>query len=226
MQRLVLASVMFVLWANSAAAQTSSGRFYAGASTGAGAGTRGPIFSDAVPTAGGLVGVRLTGAWSIELELDRGFHSTARTDEAVWVSFAPPNSTREEILRLGVLGRFERTKEAGTGFAVQAMWRSRERGRVNVGLFAGVSARNYSSRVVRTTLFVPPEANVPPDWPELQRSDEERTFTGGGPTGGLMIFVRVTPALTIAPEVRYTHGIITDDPYRVFRTGVRAMWGF
>ena len=49
---------------------------------------------------------------------------------------------------------------------------------------------------------------------------------GGGLTGGLLIFVRVLPQLTIAPEFRFTTGLITNDHYRVFRSGVRAMWSF
>jgi hypothetical protein len=225
-QLIVAASVAAMLNAAPAAAQTAASRFYVGASTVADAGARGPIPSGAVPAIGGLLGVRVSDAWAIELELSRGFRTTARTDEAVWLSFAPPGSTFEEIQRLGVRARFERTQNAGGGFAVQTMWRSRQPGRVNVGLFAGVSARTYRSRVVRTTLFVPPEANIAPDNPNLQRSDEMRTMTGGGPGGGLVVFVRVTPALIIAPELRYTHGIITDDPYRIFRTGVRVVWGF
>jgi hypothetical protein len=51
-------------------------------------------------------------------------------------------------------------------------------------------------------------------------------LTGAGPTGGIVIFINAAPMLTIAPEFRYTHGLITDDPYRVFRTGVRAIWIF
>jgi hypothetical protein len=79
---------------------------------------------------------------------------------------------------------------------------------------------------VRTTLSVPADANLPADHPDLQRADERRTFTGGGPSGGLILFVRVTDRLTIAPELRYTHGLITDDPYRVFKTAVRAIFEF
>jgi hypothetical protein len=80
--------------------------------------------------------------------------------------------------------------------------------------------------VVRTTLHVPSEINLPADHPYRQPEDQRRTMTGGGPSGGLLIFVRLTERLTIAPELRYTHGLITDDPYRVFRAGVRAIASF
>lgn len=71
-----------------------------------------------------------------------------------------------------------------------------------------------------------PEANLSPDRQDLRPSDSTRHMAGGGLTGGLLVFVRLTPALTVAPELRCTTGIITDDPYRVFRTGVRLMWSF
>lgn len=223
---ILAASVAAVLSQASLPAQTTTPRFYVGASTAAEAGTRGPIRGGTIPIAGGLIGIRINEAWSVEVEVDRGFRTTSRTDEAVWLSFAPPNSTFEEIQRLGIRARFERTQKAGPGLAAHVMWRSREAGRVNVGLFAGVSARAYDSRVVRTTLFVPLELNLSPDRPELQRSDETRNMTGGGPTGGIVIFVRLTPTLTVAPELRCSTGIITDDPYRVFRGGVRMIWSF
>ena len=210
----------------SAQGQTILPRFYIGASTGVDGGSRGNIPGGAVPSAGGLVGLRITDAWSVEVELEHGFRTTGRTDEAVWISFAPPNSTRQEIERLGIRARFDRTQTAGPGFTAQAVWRSREAGRVNVGLFAGVAARAYQSRVVRTTLHVPPEANLSADHPYVQAEDERRTMTGGGPSGGLLIFVRITDRVTIVPELRYTHSLMRDDPYRVFRMGVRAILSF
>jgi hypothetical protein len=51
-------------------------------------------------------------------------------------------------------------------------------------------------------------------------------MNGAGLTGGVMVLIRLTRTITLAPELRYTHGMITDDPYRVFRSGVRMMWGF
>ena len=227
MRTIVLAvCILAALIPSSLAAQTTGSRFYFGATTAAEAGARGPILGGAIPTVGGLIGVRLSDAWSVEIEVDRGFRITDQTDEAVWLSFAPPNSTFDEIQRQGIRARFERTQTAGPGFAAHVMWRSRAPGRVNVGIFGGVAARAYDSRVVRTTLFVPPELNLSPDRPELQPEDATRNMTGGGISGGIAIFGRVTPALTIAPELRYSTGIITNDPYHIFRVGVRVLWGF
>ena len=227
MRPLVLFTMsVLVLDPGPAQGQTTLPRFYIGASAAADGGSRGRIPGGAVPSVGGVIGLRITDAWSIEGELEHGLRTTNRTDEAIWISFAPPNSTRQEIERLGLVGRFERSQTAGAGFSVQAVWRSRQAGQVNVGLFAGIAARAYQSRVVRTTLRVPAEIDLPADHPYRQLEDERRTLTGGGPSGGLLIFVRITDRLTIVPEIRYTHGLITDDPYRVFRTGVRAIASF
>ena len=49
-------------------------------------------------------------------------------------------------------------------------------------------------------------------------------MVAGGLTGGFVVLVRLTRQLTVAPEFRVTTGLITDDPYRVFRTGVRVVW--
>jgi hypothetical protein len=143
MRRSILAAgVAAALYAAPAAAQSvETPRFYVGAATAIDGGSRGPIPRGGVPSAGVLFGVRITNAWSVEVELDRGFRTTGSTRDAVWISFAPPNSTREEIERLGVRARFERTQKAGPGFSAHAVWRSREAGRVKIGLFGGVSAR-------------------------------------------------------------------------------------
>jgi hypothetical protein len=45
-------------------------------------------------------------------------------------------------------------------------------------------------------------------------------------SGGLLIFVRITDRVTVVPELRYTHSLVRDDPYRVFRMGVRAILSF
>jgi len=209
-----------------ASAQAQS-RVHVAATTAADTGKRGNIPGGAVPSVGGLVGVRLTDAWSIELEVERGWRTTtAGSGEAVIVSFPPtPNPTREEIEKYGIRARDDRTQHAGGGWSVHAAWRSLEPGRVNVGLLAGVSSRVYTTHLVRTTTFVSPFLDLPQTY-RLPDENSTRRITAGGFTGGLVIFVRVTSHLTVAPEFRLTTGLIADDPYRVFRSGVRAMWSF
>ena len=220
-------AIACVLAAAPAVAQTGNSRIYAAATTAVDAGQRGNVPGGAVPSAGVLVGVRLTGAWSVEAEIERGFRTTSTSSEAFWVSYPPtPSTNREEFDRYGIRARFDRSQKAGPGWSAHVMWRTREQGRVNAGLFTGVSSRFYDSRVVRTTTFVSPLIDLPPDHPSVLGEDSTRRLNAGGLTGGLVILVRATDALTLAPEFRLTRGFITDDPYTVFKTGIRAMWNF
>jgi hypothetical protein len=200
---------------------------YLGGVTAVEAGDRGPISGRAVTAAGGVVGIRVADNMSVEVELERVFHKTHSVQESVWVAYpTSQNPTFEEIQRLGIRARFERTQTGGPGFSALFVWRTREPGRVNAALFGGVSVQQFQSRTIRTHVSAPAELNLPPTHPNLQSSNEVREMTGGGPTGGLMILVAVTPWLTVAPELRCTTGLITDDPFRVFRGGVRVLWGF
>ncbi len=218
--------VFLLLLAGVSTAHAQS-RVYVAAIAAADGGERGNIPGGAVPSVGGLVGFRLTDAWSMELEAERGFRTTTTgTGEGLWISFPPTrNPTRDEIELYGVHARFDRMQKAGPGWSAQAVWRSRNPGRVNVGLLAGVSSRAYSSRVVRTITSISP---LVPAAQLGQVSDEDSTrrMAGTGLSGGLLIFVRATRQLTVAPEFRLTSGFITNDRYTVFRTGVRVMWSF
>ncbi len=174
-----------------------------------------------------LFGARLTGAWSLEGEIDHGFQEDFRTSEAFWISFPPTQTTnRDDFERYGVKARFDRTQTAGTGWSAHVMWRTREPGRVNAGVLGGVSGRAFDSRVVRTPTFVSPLINLPPTDPVLLPEDFTRRMNAGGFTCGVIVLVRTTERLTIAPEFRFTEGFITDDRYTVVKLGVRAMWAF
>jgi hypothetical protein len=220
----LLACLALILGVSAAAAQP---RVYVAATTAADGGNRGNIPGGAVPSVGGLVGLRLSDAWSVEVEVEHGFRTTsAGSGESVLVSFPPSlNPTYEEIQAYGIRTRNQRRQTAGAGWSAHAVWRTREPGRVNAGFLAGVSSRVYTSHLARTTTFVSPLLMLPANY-QLPDETSSRRMIGGGLTGGIAVFVRATRHLTIAPEVRVTYGLITDDPYRVFRSGVRAMWRF
>lgn len=225
MTRAIL-TLWFLLAVATAGAQAQP-RLYIAATTASDTGERGNIPGGAVPSAGALVGLQLSDTWSIELELERGFRTTsAGSGEAVIIAFPPTlNPTREDIELYGIRARSDRRQTAGGGWSAHAVWRSRQPGRVNAGLLMGVSSRVYTSRLARTTTFVSPLLDLPPNY-RLPDENSSRHMVAGGLTGGLLIFVRVTRHLTVAPELRMTRGLITDDPYSVFRSGVRAMWSF
>ena len=226
--RTLIALVVTILFGAAATpAQAQNQRFYTAATTSIDGGKRGDLFVGSIPTAGLLIGVRLTGGWSLEAEIDQGFQEDGRTSEDFWISFPPtPSTNREEFERYGVKARFDRTQTAGTGWSAHVMWRTREPGRVNAGVFGGVSGRAYDSRVVRTPTFVSPLINLPATDPALLPEDATRRMNAGGFTGGVIVFVRTAARFTVAPEFRFTKGFITDDPYTVFRLGVRAIWDF
>ena len=220
-------AIVVGLAATPAAAQSAHSRFYVAATTAVDAGQRGNVPGGAVPSAGMLFGVRLSDAWSVEAEVEQGFRTTSTSSEAFFVSYPPTRTEdRDDFERYGVKARFDRSQQAGPGWSAHVMWQTREPGRVNAGLFAGVSSRFYDSRVVRTTTFVSPLIDLPADHPSVLGEDSTRRLNAGGLTGGLAVFVRVTDAFTLAPEIRLTKGFITDDPYAVFKTGIRAMWNF
>jgi hypothetical protein len=202
-------------------------RVYVAATAGVDTGERGNVPGGAVPSLGGLFGLRLTDAWSIELEVERGWRTTtAGSGESVLVSFPPTTTpTRAEIELYGIRVRDERKQKAGAGWSALAAWRQRSPGRVTVALLAGVSSRTYTTELVRTTTFVSPLLNLPPTY-RLPDGRTSRRMVAAGLTGGLMFLVRVTTHVTVAPELRLTTGLITNDPYTVVRAGVRVMWSF
>lgn len=219
-------AVAAILFARPAAGQNSAPRFYVASSMGMDGGSRGPIFGAAMPSAGGIFGVQVTNGLSLEVEVDRGFHRTARTAEALWISLAQPGASREDIERLGIHARFDRTQWAGAGVSGHVVWRTHDPGCVNAGLLVGLSSRRYSSRVVRTTVSLGPGLSLPADHPYLGVEDSVRRMAGTGLTGGVVIFVRLTEAFSVAPELRFTRGMITDDHYQVLRAGTRLVWNF
>jgi len=202
-------------------------RVYVGGLAAADGGARGNIPGGALPSAGAVFGVWLSKGWALEVEAERAFRTTtAGSGEAVLIAFPPsPNPTYDEIQRYGIRTRDERSQSAGAGWSAHAVWRTRDPGRVNIGVLGGVSTRMFTTRLVRTTTFVSPLLNLPPGY-RLPDERSARRMVAGGLDGGLLVLVRITGPLTIAPELRVTSGLITNDRYTVVRTGIRALWSF
>jgi hypothetical protein len=96
-----------------------------------------------------------------------------------------------------------------------------------VALLGGLSWRVFDRRHALTITGVGPDVTYPPDHSNLRSVNESRPLWAGGLTGGVMVPIRLTSALTAAPEFRVTLGLITDEStYEVAHTGVRLMWGF
>lgn len=227
MTRLALAALAVLLPIAAVPPAAAQPRFYVSATTAVDAGERGNIPGGTVPSVGAVIGLALSDAWGVEVEIERGFMTThTGSGESVLISFPPSrNPTREEIELYGIRTRDERTQTAGPGWAAHARWRSRDPGRVNVSLLAGLASRVYETELVRTTTFVSPLLDLSPTY-QLPDEHSRRRMVGWGLSGGLTIPVRITSQLALEPEIRVAAGFITNDRYRVLRAGLRTTWKF
>ena len=205
MTRLLLTLAALVLIAHPAAAQA---RFYAGGTVAADSSDRGSMELGTVPVAGGLVGWRFSDGWSIEFHLDRGF---AEGD---------PHG------RTGFYGTDTLKDYAREGIAVFAIWKSRPVGRVAFAASMGLATRRF--RTTRT-IGIDGPVNAPPDDPLLRNDSDITGFAG--PTGGLLLPIRLGRGWSVAPELRVglhfsSEGVYGDNVYGPVYTGVRMMWGF
>lgn len=228
MRRVILTVAIVAMLSVPALAQ--SRRVYGAGVFAGNAGGRGPVDVGTFPTAGGLIGLRLSPAWSLEFEIDRGFgESSDRVLEGLLLSqvSGPGPHSREELERAGVFGRSVHSDSVATGYSAHLVWKSREPGRVNVALLGGVSWRTFDRFHSTTITAVGPAVTYPEGHPNLRSFSETRPLTGGGVTAGFFVPIRVASTLTVAPEFRATMGLITDEStYKVVHTGVRMMWGF
>ena len=203
-------------------------RFYLGGGLGVETGSRSGIDVGAVGALGLVAGVRLGRGWSLEGQVDQGFgEGTPRVFEGFLFS-RRHSSTEEERRRVGVFGRSVYSESAGTGYAVQFVWTTRSPDRVNAAFTAGVNWRSFSRHHARTITEVGPDAGIPPGDPELQDIDRTDRLIGGGYSVGVLVPVRVTAGLRIEPEAKFTFGGVSrsDGFYKVFRMGLRVLWGF
>jgi hypothetical protein len=221
----IFALAIVAVFCCSGPAQAQSSRVYVAGTAAADSGSRGPVSIGTVGTTGGILGVRLSPGWSVEVHADRGFGEASSSSEGLWSSSAPAGATTAEIERLGVFARHDRSYKAENGYSALAVWNTRQTGRVNVALSAGVSTRFFKNRVVRTITRLPED--VSSDDRRFQNGDESRTFSGGGITGGVLVPIRVAGSVTVAPELRLSFGRMNNGAsYSAFHTGVRLMWGF
>ena len=203
MSRIVGLGLLCLVWAAPAAGQT--GPFYVGASTALDTGNRNQVDTGVISTLGGLIGIRVGAGWSVEFEADQGWgEGDPRVFEGLLISQAGPGATAEERERNGIFGRSSHRERAGNGYSANVVWRARDSRRVNVALFGTLSWRRFEARRDVTITRVGPAVTYPPDHPNLQDVAEQRDVIGGGYGAGVMIPVRLTGAITVAPTFRFT----------------------
>jgi hypothetical protein len=210
--------------AGRAIAQPSS-RFYLGAAVG--------IFSvdaDAVSgrsATGGFTAGMAVKRWldvEAELVLPTGTFTRTYGGDSLSLSFASPGSSREEIERLGVWTRYHTTREVTVSVSGIAIFQAPLSHRVDIGLVAGVTNARVRDRREYTPVRI--GDGVDPNHSSVRARVETHTYSIGAPTIGANLAVRLTPRLTIVPDVRYDYGSIGDEINNALRSSIRVLWHF
>jgi hypothetical protein len=204
---------------------TAQSVFYGGATLAADAGGRGPIDLGTFAAAGGFVGWRFVENWAVEFHVDQGFgENPGRTFEGLL--YAQDGGGPADRERRGIFGQSTWGYRAREAFSLLFVWQPPHTGRVGAAVTMGISRRRFQTHHVIRITGVGPDVTYPPDHPILQGLDETWDTVGGGGAGGVMFPIRVARQLTLAPELRVTLGLITDEStYKQFYSGVRVMWG-
>ena len=179
-----------------------------------------------LPVAGVGVSYRVWRDMRIEGEVTKASGESRRVYEADFMSYAGPEATREEILRMAVIGRRTTINKAGLGLAATVAVETRAPGRVNLALRAGVSFRHYDYIDETTVLRVPEGFTL--EQAERQLVDGRGTRGRGGLLFGGSVPVRIVDRLYIAPEVRWVWGgpAMVGNNYDEGTIGARVVWKF
>jgi hypothetical protein len=179
-----------------------------------------------LPVTGAAVSYRLWKDMRIEAEVTTASGESRRSYEGDFISYAGPEATRAEIERMAVIARRTTTNKPGLGFATAVAVESRDLGRVNVAVRAGVSVRQYQYFEDMTILRVPEGVTV--EQAEYALPDSGGRRARGGLLFGLGVPVRIVGQLHVVPEVRWVWGgpAQIGSNYDEGTVGARLAWKF
>jgi hypothetical protein len=179
-----------------------------------------------LPVAGVGVSYRLWRDMRIEGEVTLASGESRRSYEANFFSYAEPGGTREDFDRMAVTARRTTVNKAGLGFATAVAIETRQPGRVNLALRAGISGRQYNYIDERTVLRVPEGFTV--EQAEATMPDGRGRRARGGLLFGASVPVRIAGRLHLAPEVRWVWGgpARLGNNYDEATIGARMVWKF
>jgi hypothetical protein len=179
-----------------------------------------------LPVTGVAIGYRVWGNVAIEAEITIASGESRRSYEADFISYAGPGATREEYLRMAVIARRTTVHKAGAGFSTAVAVETREPGRVNLALRAGVSVRQYGYADEIAVLRVPDGVTF--EQAEAAMPDARGHRARSGLLMGASVPVRIAAQLHVAPEVRWVWGgpARIGNNYDEAAIGVRALWRF
>jgi hypothetical protein len=176
-----------------------------------------------LPVTGLGVSYRVWRDMRIEGEVTRASGESRRSYEADFFSFA---TTQEDYDRLAVIARRTTVNKAGLGFATAVAVETRQPGRFNIALRAGISGRQYRYSDERTILRVPDGFTVEQAKATIPDAAERRAR--GGLLFGASVPIRIVARFYVAPEVRWVWGgpAMVGNNYDEGSIGVRIIWKF
>ena len=179
-----------------------------------------------LPVTGVAVAYRVWRDMRIEGEVTTASGESRRSYEGDFISYAAPGATREEVLQMAVIARRTTINKAGMGFATAVAVETRQPGRLNLALRAGVSFRQYDYIDDTTVLRVPEGFTL--EQAELQMPDARGKRGRGGLLVGASVPVRIFGHLHVAPEVRWVWGgpARIGNNYDEGNAGARVVWKF
>lgn len=179
-----------------------------------------------LPVAGAGIAYRIWRDMRIEAEVTRASGEATRSYEGDVMSYAGPNATREEFLRMAVIARRTTVNKAGLGFAAATAVETRHPGRVNLALRAGVAFRQYDYHEDTTVLRVPEGVSF--EQAEAAMPDSRGRRGRSGLLFGASVPLRIGGNFHVAPEARWVWGgpARVGNNYDEATVGVRAVWRF
>jgi hypothetical protein len=216
-------ALMLVVSAAPAAAQTNGG-LYVGGSIGAHRGSA--DFVSGWLGSGGIFGGVGVNPWmDVELDWQRPIGTLREERVGTSLSFAAPGSSRDEIERLSVVTRFVEERRSRSLFSVGVAFHP-DRDlplRVTPRLFVGLVGHWVEDRTTLDHLVIPPgvtraevDRAMPPQPPSHRNL--------GGITVGAALTFRLTPHVSLAPDLRYDYGSIGDEIDNALRMSMRVTW--
>ena len=225
LRSLTIVAFLLVCTAVSTAHAQTLGRFYVGGSFG-GISVDADQVDGKSPAAGAIAGFSLTPWLDVEGEVvfpSRDFTRTYGGD-TLSLSFAPPGSSPEELLRLGVFTRFHHERDIAASVSGVVVFHGPVHRRVHLGFLVGVTNQRVTDRTDYTPVLI--GSGVDPNHPSVRARSETHVRNLGGPTIGANVSVAVTRHLRIVPDIRYDYGSIGDEINNALRPSVRVHWLF
>lgn len=159
-------------------------------------------------------------------EITTASGESRRSYEGDFISYAGPDATRDEILRMAVIARRTTVNKAGLGYAAAVSAEARLTDKVKLAGRAGLSYRRYDYTDDTTVLRVP--EGVTFAQAESQMPDDSGRRGRGGLLFGLSVPVRIVSHVYVAPEVRWVWGgpARVGNNYDEGTIGARLAWKF